>query len=136
MLKFAIGKMNDKSSLPDSFKINYQTYTDKAGIAEGFNNCFLKIGLHTSHNIPPYKKHFSSYMSPSSSTKLVFLGPVTPSDVSTSAITLKPKASSEFDNISIKLMKDAIDCMIEPITHILNQSLSYGIVAKQIKIAK
>ena len=61
---------------------------------------------------------------------------MTPSDVSTSAITLKPKASSGFDNISIKLMKDRIDCMIEPITHILNQSLSYGIVAKQIKIAK
>ena len=73
MLKFAIGKINDKSSLPYSFKINNQTYTDKAGIAEGVNNLFKKIGFHTSHNVPPHKKHFSSYMSPSKTTKLFFL---------------------------------------------------------------
>ena len=33
-------------------------------------------------------------------------------------------------------MKDTIDFIIEPITHILNQSLSSGIVPKQRKIAK
>ena len=33
-------------------------------------------------------------------------------------------------------MKDTIDYIIEPITHILNQSLSSGIVPKQMKIAK
>ena len=65
-----------------------------------------------------------------------FLGPVTPYDVSTSAKKLKPKTSSGFDNISTKLMKDTIDYIIEPITHILNQSLSSGIVPKQMKIAK
>ena len=99
MLKYPIWKMNDKSSLPDSFKMNNQTYTDKAEIAEGFNDFFSKIGLHTSH-LPPYKKHFSSYMSPPVQQSL-FLGPVTPSDVSTSAKKLKPKTSSGFDNMSI-----------------------------------
>ena len=49
---------------------------------------------------------------------------------------IKPKASSGFDNISTKLMKDTIDLIIEPITHIPNQSLSSGIVPKQMKIAK
>ena len=63
MLEYAIGKMNDKSSLPDSFITNNQPYTDKAEIAVVFNNLFSKIRLHTSHNFPPYKKHFSSYMS-------------------------------------------------------------------------
>ena len=61
---------------------------------------------------------------------------MTPSDVSTSAKKLKPKTSSGFDNISTKLMKDTIDYIIEPITQILNQSLSSGIVPKQMKIAK
>ena len=112
-----------------------QTYTDKAEIAEGFNNLFSKIGLHTSNNVPPYKTHFSSYMSPPVQQSFV-LGPVTPSDVSTSAKILKPKPSSGFDNISTKLMKDTIDYIIEPITHMLNQSLSSGIVPKQMKIVK
>ena len=73
MLKYAIGKMNDKSSLPDSFKMNNQTYADEAEIAEGFNNLFSKIGLHTSHNVPPYTKHFSSYMSPPVQQSFFFL---------------------------------------------------------------
>ena len=51
---------------------------------------------------------------------------MTTSDVSTSAKKLKPEASSGFDHISTKLMKDAI----------LNQSLSFGIVPKQMKIQK
>ena len=135
MLNYAIGKMNDKSSLLDSFIMNNQTYTDTAEIAEGFNNLFSKIGLHTSHNVPPYKQHFSSYMSPPVQ-QTFFLGQVTPSDVSTSAKNLKPKASSGFDHIYTKLMKDTIDFIIEPITHILSQSLSSGIVPEQMKIAK
>ena len=58
MLKYAIGKMNDKSSLPDSFKMNNQTYTDKAEIAEGFNNFFSKIGHHTtSHHTKNISRH-------------------------------------------------------------------------------
>ena len=65
-----------------------------------------------------------------------FRGPVTPSDVPTSAKKLKPKAISGFDNISSKLMKYIIDYIIESITHILNQSLSSGIVPNQMKIAK
>ena len=33
-------------------------------------------------------------------------------------------------------MKEAIDFIIEPITHILNQSLSSGIVPREMNIAK
>ena len=94
MLKYAIGKMNDKS-----FIMNNQTYTDTAEIAEGFNHFFSKLGLHTSHNVPPCKQHFSSYISPPVQQNL-FLGQVTPSDVSTSAKNLKPKASSGFYKIN------------------------------------
>ena len=65
-----------------------------------------------------------------------FLGPVTPSDVSDSAKKLKSKLSSGHDNISTKLMKDTLNYIIEPITHIINQSLCTGIVPTDMKIAK
>ena len=79
--------MNDKSSLPDSFIMNNQTDTDKAEIAVVFNNLFSKIGLYTvirCHNVPPYKITFLVIHVSISLTELFFLGPVTPSDVSTS----------------------------------------------------
>ena len=65
-----------------------------------------------------------------------FLSPVVPSDVSDSAKKLKSKLSSGHDNISTKLMKDTLDYIIEPITHIINQSLCTDIVPTDMKIAK
>ena len=45
ILRHTIGKMNDKTSYPQTFTINNISITDKMQIAEGFNNLFSKIGL-------------------------------------------------------------------------------------------
>ena len=66
----------------------------------------------------------------------VFRVPVAPSDVSDSAKKLTSKLSSGHDNMSTKLMKDTLNYIIEPITHIINQSLCTGIVPTYMKIAK
>ena len=50
--------------------------------------------------------------------------------------TIKTKSSSGHDEISAKLMKATITHLINPITHIINQSLQTGIVPDQMKIAK
>ena len=63
ILKQAIGKLNDKSSYPNSFIINNVSITDIQEAAEGFNDFFSKIGVMTSHNVPNSNKTFSSYMS-------------------------------------------------------------------------
>ena len=42
ILKQAIGKLNDKSSYPNSFTINNLSITDKQEAAEGFNHFFSK----------------------------------------------------------------------------------------------
>ena len=42
ILKQAIGKSNDKSSFPQSFKIDNINITDRSKIAESFNNFFGK----------------------------------------------------------------------------------------------
>ena len=127
--------MNDKSGYPLIFNINNTKISDQNKIAEGFNNFFSGIGLHTSHNVPHTNKCFSSYMPPSFH-KTFFLGPVAPSDVSCVVKKMKPKSSSGHDNISTKLMKDTIGNIIEPMTHIINQSLAHGIVPQKMKTAK
>ena len=48
VLKQAIGKINDKSGYPLIFNINNTKISDQNKIAEGFNNFFSVIGLHTS----------------------------------------------------------------------------------------
>ena len=47
ILKQAIGKLNDKSSYPNSFTINNLSISDKQEAAEGFNNFFLNIAFHS-----------------------------------------------------------------------------------------
>ena len=66
----------------------------------------------------------------------IFLDPIAPSEILNCAKKLKPKLSSGHDNISTKLLKETIYNILQPITHIINQSISTGIVPKQMKVAK
>ena len=49
---------------------------------------------------------------------------------------MKSKTSSGHDSISTKLIKQSINNIIEPLTIIINKSLSTGIIPNQLKIAK
>ena len=49
---------------------------------------------------------------------------------------MKPKTSQGHDNISTKLLKETIDLILIPLTHIINQSFTSGIVPGNMKIAK
>ena len=49
---------------------------------------------------------------------------------------MKSKTSSGHDSISTKLIKQSINNIIEPVTNIINKSLSTGIIPNQQKIAK
>ena len=135
ILKQALGKLNDKSTYPQTFSINNTPISDKVEIAEGFNNFFSNIGIQTSHNVPASNKSFSSFM-PKSLENSIFLSAVAPSEVLNFSKKLKPKLSSGHDDISTKLLKETIENILEPMTHIINQSIATGIVPKEMKIAK
>ena len=135
ILKQAIGKMSNKSPFPNEFLINNVPVSDKSEIAQSFNILFANIGARTSHNVPPTNKCFSSFM-PSSQTNSIFIQYVAPQDILDIVNKLKPKSSSGQDGISAKLMKATITNIINPITHIINQSLQTGIVPEQMKTAK
>jgi len=135
ILKQAIGKINNKSSLPLSFLINDIPVTDKLQAAEGFNSYFSQIGIQTSHSVPPSNKSFRDYM-PRPVRNSMFIEPVLPSDVLSITNKLKPKLSYGHDDISTKLLKQTIDNIVQPITHIINRSFETGIVPLEMKIAK
>ena len=66
----------------------------------------------------------------------MFLEPVEPSHIFEIVNQLKPKTSCGHDQISSKMIKDTIQNIAIPLSHIINRSLSTGIVPNQLKIAK
>ena len=134
-IKRLIGKTNDKSGFPNSFKINNTRVTDRLETAEAFNNFFSKIGMQTNKNVPNVNKNYKSYM-PSTTLHSFFLDPVSPSDVVDITKKLKSKVSFGHDCISTKLLKATINEINGPLTHIINKSFETGIVPKDMKIAK
>ena len=135
LLKLALGKHNDKSSFPQTFNVDNKRTDDKSIIAESFNQYFSKIGLQTSQNVPPAYKHFTSYMR-NTSVNSMFLEPIEPSHVLDVVNKLKSKTSSGHDDVSSKLIKESINEIVNPLTHIINCSFNTGIVPRQMKTAK
>jgi len=121
----AIGKGNDKSSLPEFFNINNNSETDKSIIANNFNEYFANIGPKTNQNIPISEAKFTNYL-PAPLTKSMFLDPVDVFKVIEITNKLKTKTSSGYDEISTKLLNETIHKINIPLTHIIKQSLQTG----------
>ncbi len=135
ILKSAIGKEKNKSALPDKLNVNGQNVTDKLQIAESFNKYFGNIGYQTSQNIPKVPKLFTEFLPPAKLNSM-FLDPVGVSCVVEATMKLKSKNSMGHDGISTKILKESINCISLPLTHIINLSLESGIVPQDMKIAK
>ena len=78
---------------------------------------------------------YTDYMN-QNHTKSINLDPITPLDVIKITSRLKSKTSNGHDSISSKLMKNSIEQILIPITHILNQSLATAVVPEDMKIAR
>ena len=62
ILKEAIGKQNNKTSIATSFSINCINVTDISQIANKFRYYFSQIGENTSQNVPTSKYNFKHNM--------------------------------------------------------------------------
>lgn len=130
-----IKKSTTKKSLPSHFIINNNLTSNQQEIANGFNNFLVKIGKSISDNMEQVNSHYSRHLK-GKQTKNFFLGPITPGDIINTASKLKPKQSTGQDNISNKLLKNTIEEISVPLTHIFNLSLETGTVPDEMKIAK
>ena len=135
ILTKVIGKQNNKLSFPRSFKIEQKIVSDKDQIAESFNTYFSAIGRKTGASVKMTNKHFTHYLGPPNVNSM-FIDPVLETDVLDIVNKLKPKTSHGHDEIPTKIVKETIDCIIQPLTHIVNASLQSAIFPDQLKIAK
>ena len=73
---------------------------------------------------------------PRALNKSLFIDPVDTYEIKAIIGRLKPKQSTGFDDISCKIVKLSTPYIIEPLTHIINASITTGIVPLNMKIAK
>ena len=135
VLKEAIGKQNDKTSIPLTFIIDNKLVSNKHEIVNSFNNYFSKIGLSTSENVPRSQNRISDFLKRPCPHSM-YLEQIEPDQIIEVVNKLKPKLSSGHDDIPTKLLKLSIDSILLPITHIVNRSFSTGIFPNQLKVAK
>jgi hypothetical protein len=135
VLKQAIGKQNDKSNWPQTFKIDNKYISGETEITNSFNKYFSKIGKTTSENVPKTYKKVNDYLK-TPQINSIFLETIEPDQVLEITNKLKPKLSTGHDEISSKLLQESIEYIKYPLTHIINRSIITGIVPNQLKIAK
>ncbi len=121
--------------MPQTFKVDNTNISDESEIADSFNKYFSNIGKTTSDNVPKTRAKFTDYMK-TPLVNSIFLETIEPDQVIEITNKLKPKLSAGPDEISSKLLKETIEYIIYPLTHIINRSLLTGIVPNQLKIAK
>ena len=135
ILNNLMGRGGGKSSNIKNILINGNLIENKRDMASAFNNFFSSIGNDTISKIPSTAFSFQNYL-PAPRTNSIFLEPVTEFEVNDIILKLKPKNSSGFDEISTKLIKLSAPYIVSSLAHIINLSLLYGTVPKEMKLAR
>ena len=109
--------------------------SDKQQIANKLNDYFSNIGQSLASKIPKSNKHFSNFLKTRVLTSFSF-NLVMSDDVIKVVNSCKPKTSKGVDGISMKLFKSILLTIVNPITTLINQSLTTGVFPTKLKIAK
>ena len=117
------------------FRENGVDITDKQEIVKKFNDYFVSIGSRLASLIPDSTTAFSNYLNAPNPNSIVF-HPTTANEILAIVSNFKSKWSSGVDEIPINIMKASIEHLAEPISQIVNHSLSSGTFPDILKIAK
>ena len=104
-------------------------------IAEEFNNFFVNIANKLINEIGGNHTDFRNYLKDRNNNN-IFFTPITSFEIINCTRKIKPKMSSGYDNISNRVLKESINQISDPLSHIFNLSLTSGSVPTNMKIAK
>ena len=125
-----IGKTRDKTSCT-SMKIDDQLVSDPEVISTKLCEYFTNVGQKCAAQIPPANVPYTHYLS-DFHTHSLFFDPITPGDIISIIGKMKGKKSSGHDDISSKLLKSLKGEIAYPLSILINNSLSNGIVPETI----
>ena len=132
VLKDIIHKKKDVSSC-SHFLVNNKVTSDKQIVANGFNSFFINTSANLAKSIPSDPRSPTMFITRNSQSMAIM--PIIKNDVIDIIKNLKV-SSPGWDSISAVVVKTTYRCFIEPLTHILNLSLMYGVFPSELKLAK
>lgn len=135
LINSVINGRKHKESLPNIFYDDIKSYSGAKSIADGFNDFFSSIGSKIAENIPNSESNFHSFLGEKNNTNFNF-GIVTKKNLLYALNKLKSKKSCGEDNISIFLIKEVINEIIDPLVYLFNLSLKTGFIPQNYKIAR
>ena len=130
-----IGRINDKSSIIESIRVNDKLIQDPQTIAEEFANYFCAVGPNHANSIPKSETTYCSYLKNNFTTN-IFMSPTDKQEILNIIGQLKSKSTQGHHGISPKLLKDLKDPLSSPLATIINKSLSEGKFPNIMKIAR
>ena len=135
VLNEVINKKKSKPTISPLFKTNDNDneISDPILIANKFCNYFTNIGPNLAKKIKPSQSH-RLFLSGCYSQS-VFLDSVTSAEIVEIAKSFQPNKSAGYDKIPMSIIKQFINIIAEPLSHILNLSIASGIVPDDMKIA-
>ena len=107
--------------------------TDNELIINKFNHSFINIGPTLAKSIPHVNKSPFSYLG-SRLTESIYLAPVSENEIGQLIKSLKDTAAG-FGDLNAMCLTISSQCLVKPLTHICNLSLSQDIFPEQLKIA-
>ena len=135
LLNEIINKRKSRNSVQSSFIIHNKEITDPMETADHFCEFFTNIGPNLAKMIPPSTSSFRSFLS-GSFINSIFLEPTTEHEISEICASFRAGTSAGSDQVTIDVVKQTINLIIAPLTHIMNLSLSSGLVPEQMKVAR
>lgn len=131
-------KANDKTFISTVFKHQDEQISEPTDIANHFCDFFTSIGPKYAYKIPNAVNAYPHYLTKKQTpnTNSIFLGPTDPTEIENTLKSLKPKKSYGHDNISTHFLKQMGSAVAEPISILVNKSLSDGVVPDSLKLAK
>ena len=132
ILKNIIGKHSCRSRPTMHFNINNESVSNSTDIAESFNIFFVSIGPQLAENIS-CETNPLTYVN--NIERSIVILDVTCEKIKGVIHSLN-NSSSGWDEIPTFLVKKCVDSFIEPLTYLVNSSISEGIFPSELKLAR
>ena len=132
-----LGKTRHKKNIPAKINAENGTkLTELKDISNAFNDYYVNVGPNLAKTIGNSNCDYKKNLPRIKSHQSFFMSPTNCEEISNIIQLLKPKTSYGHDNISPKVFKKLYNGLIMPCVHVINLSLSTGIIPDAMKLAK
>ena len=138
VLKKAMNKISDKTSLPTAFNHDGRWIADKQTNANNFNNFYSQVGPRTNQSVNPSNKPADHYLKnyQEKNSFSIFTPSFSRNDIINASQRINKKTSTDAYGISQAILLDDIVFLADPLTHLMNRSVSSGTCPDGSKIAR